>query len=271
MAGDKLITIIMPSFRDPRILEAIASLRRFDDIDTLRIAVIDGGSDESLLSAIRDALTGEDVFVSERDRGIFDALNKGLDLVDTPYIGWLGADDLFTGAIKASDVVRALAEADLFVASTYIVRGEWIRRKTHAWPCGKGLVRFGLHNPHYSTFGRSALLKSTRFELDLLSSDIAYFLDIFAQRPKVVTTHKVLLLQAEGGFSTGSWAKAVRINHTVYETYRKRSNAVAGLLGVGVKTGYKVLGVIYYRLRKRQWPTMFPEAAPGAATTPARG
>lgn len=263
MPTDKQITIILPSFRDPRLLEAIASIRAFDDIGTVKLAVIDGGSEPALVEAIGQVLTPDDVLISERDRGIFDALNKGLDHSDTPYIGWLGADDLFTGEIKASDVVRALTDSDLFVASAYVVRGDWIRRKTHARPSALGLAKVGLHNPHYSTFGRSSLLKSERFDVDLLSADIEYFLKLFAKNPRVAASDKVLLIAAEGGFSTGSWAKAFRINRSVYDVYARRSNPVVAFVGIGVKTGYKMLSVLRYRLFKRHWPSLHPEAVPG--------
>lgn len=265
MSTDKQITIILPSFRDPRLLEAIASIRAFDDIGAVKLAVIDGGSKPELVAAIREALTANDILISEPDRGIFDALNKGLDLSDTPFIGWLGADDLFTGEIKASDVVRELADADLFVASAYVVRGDWIRRKTHARPSALGLARLGLHNPHYSTFGRSTLLKSERFDIGLLSADIEYFLKLFAKRPRVKATDKVLLIAAEGGFSTGSWTKAFRINRSVYDVYARRSNPAVAFVGIGVKTGYKMLSVLRYRLFKRHWPSLHPEAVPARA------
>ena len=39
------------------------------------------------------------------------------------FVGWLGSDDLYTGAVKASEVVRVLQDNDLFVAALYLVRG----------------------------------------------------------------------------------------------------------------------------------------------------
>jgi preprotein translocase subunit SecA len=64
---------------------------------------------------LRAAVQHGDILVSEPDGGIFDALNKGLDRVETEYMGWLGSDDLFTGQVKASDVIAALAGHDVFV------------------------------------------------------------------------------------------------------------------------------------------------------------
>lgn len=241
----------MPSFRDARILDAIASVRRFDDMDTVRILVIDGGSGEPLVSQIRAVLGPDDVLVSERDDGIFDALNKGLSLVETPYIGWLGSDDLFTRHACASKVVKALTDADLYVMDLLVVRDGRVRRRTHGWPAKAGLVRWGLHNPHYATFGRRDLLVSNRFRLDLLGSDIDYFLKIFERRPRVAHDPHVGVLMAEGGYSSASYGKMFDVNRQLLGVYRAELGAIAAPFALAIKTGYKVAGLIAYKLMPR--------------------
>lgn len=258
---DKQLSIIIPSFRDERIAQTIASVRLFDDAANVRLVIVDGGSGEGLLETIRPLLQAGDVLVSEPDKGIFDALNKGLERCTTPYLGWLGSDDLYTDAIKSSEVVRALADHDLFVTSLYMVDGPRVVRKTHSRPSALGLARWGLHNPHYATFGRTGLLASERFETTEISADIDYFLRIFARHPRVAWSPKVGLLQAVGGFSNSGWRKSVEVNRNVFQSYRKRSNALTAALSVGVKVGYKVAGAIMYRLRPNNWHEQFPSVA----------
>ena len=261
MGAAPQISIIMPSFRDARILDAIASVRAFDDIDAVRVVVIDGGSPEELVDRIATALGPCDILLSERDRGIFDALNKGLDRVTTPYLGWLGSDDFMTGEVLASDVVRALEDADLFIASTVMFSDDRVLRKTHAWPAAHGLARFGLHNPHYSTFGRTSLLGAERFVHGDIAADIDYFLRVFARRPRVAHTDRVALLMAAGGFSNNSVDRVVKVNRRVFAIYRRHGNMVAALLGIAVKTVYKVAGAGFYAARRRRWRDLFPRAA----------
>ncbi len=253
------LSIILPSFRDARILEAIASVRAFDDIGTTQIIVIDGGSPQGLIDKIGTALLPQDTLVSESDRGIFDALNKGLERVRTPYVGWIGSDDLYTGAIRASDVVRQLEQHDLFIAALFIVRDTRIVRKTHAWPSAHGLARIGLHNPHYSTFGRFSLLGSERFDVADVGADIDYFLRILGRNPRISSTNKVALLQAEGGFSNSSVRKTLSVNRHVYKAYRRRTNFLGAAVSVALKLAYKVGSTGYYRCRPLYWPQIFPE------------
>ena len=244
----KRLSVILPSFNDARIADAIRSIRRFDDIGTIRLIVVDGGSKQEVLDVIAPLVTTDDVFISEPDRGIFDALNKGLDRCATDFIGWLGSDDLFTGRILASDVVSALEQHDIYVTSLAVFQDTKVRRITHSLPSRLGLVRYGLHNPHYATFGRAVLLKSERFRLDLLGSDIDYFLRIFAKKPSVSSTNAVAVLMREGGFSSRSHRKIFDINLQLFKVYMKHTNAVIAAFALLNKMTYKLAGSLYYRI-----------------------
>lgn len=247
-SSKKLISIILPSFNDPRIVEAIMSVRRFDDIGTVRLVVIDGGSKQDVVDVITPLLDPDDIFVSERDFGIFDALNKGLDRSDTEYIGWIGCDDRFTAVVLASEVVARLQCYDLFVANLAFFRGDRIRRVTYSLPSRLGLVKYGFHNPHYATFGRARLLRSERFSLNILGSDIDYFHRIFNRNPRVATTNAFATLQCEGGASNSSYYKILRINLGLLPTYAKHTNVVIAPLLLLVKIFYKTTMLFYYKL-----------------------
>lgn len=248
MTAAKRLGIILPSYNDIRITEAIASIRRFDDVGSVKLFVIDGGSTPEVCAAIRPLMRPDDVFISERDKGIFDALNKGLDVCDTEYIGWLGSDDIYTGQVPASMVICALTDHDVFVANTAMFSDRRVRRLTHSRPSSMGLVRFGLHNPHYSSFGRASLFRSQRFDLGLLAADIAYFIEIFSTHPRVLSSPRVATLQAEGGFSNRSYKRILRINAQLFSVYARRTNALVALLSLLVKLGYKVWSSMYYKV-----------------------
>ena len=94
---------------------------------------------------------------------------------------------MFTGRVPSSQVLSALATADLFVANVAFFRGQNVTRVTHALPSRLGLMKLGLHNPHYATFGRADLLKSKRFSLVDRAADIEYFINVFQGKPRVST------------------------------------------------------------------------------------
>lgn len=240
--ADKRLSIILPSFNDARIVEAIASVRRFDDIDTVKLVVIDGGSRPEIVDLLKAAVRPGDILVSEPDKGIFDGLNKGLERVDTEFLGWLGSDDLFTGQVRASDVIKALEHADIFVSGLAMFRDQQVRRLFRARVVGWGLVRYGLHNPHYSTFGRSALLRAHRFPLSHKGSDIEYFLDVFSTNPRVETTARIGVAMREGGFSNQSRQRILEINKALFAVYRDRVGPVGATTALALKLGWKIVG-----------------------------
>jgi glycosyltransferase involved in cell wall biosynthesis len=248
MTQSKRLSIILLSYNDPRIADAINSVRRFDDVATVRLVLVDGGSKQEIRDLIQPLLSSDDVFVCERDKGIFDALNKGLERCTTEFIGWLGSDDAFTCQVRASDVVRSLQSYDLLVAGTALVRGNEVRRVSHALPSRLGLVKYGLNNPHFSTFGRARLLKSERFEVGMLGADIAYFLRIFDQKPTVETRSAIATLMNEGGFSTKSYVSALRVNLGLMSVYRKSTNFAVAPIAIIIKLTYKACSTLYYKI-----------------------
>lgn len=249
-AHRRSLSIIIPSFNDARIMRAIDSVQSFDDADVVSIIVVDGGSKTELVERIRQRLSPDDILISEPDKGIFDALNKGLQAAQTEYIGWIGSDDILSSEIKATEVIRNLERCDLFIANTAHVKGEVVTRITHSWPSRYGLARFGLNNPHFSTFGRSRLLKSEHFPLNLRGADIEYFLHIFRHNPNVRTSSKVATVMEEGGFSNSSYKGILRTNAELYKVYRRHTSAPIAVLALLLKITYKSAFAAYFKIRQ---------------------
>ena len=64
--------------------------------ENVELIVVDGASDDGTLSIIRENEDKIDLWISESDRGIYDAMNKGLDLAAGRYIHFLNADDHYS-------------------------------------------------------------------------------------------------------------------------------------------------------------------------------
>jgi glycosyltransferase involved in cell wall biosynthesis len=247
------LTVIIPSFRDERILGAIKSAHEFDDCDRVSVLVVDGGSSSDLLAKIEAALRPVDRLITEPDRGIFDGLNKGLASVQTDYIGWIGSDDILTGNVCAAEVLKELETCELFIGSVAFINDHFVRRITHSWPSSVGLMTFGLHNPHFGTFGRTSLLRQIQFDLNDDAADIEYFLRIWKLKPRIRISSKVVVLMAEGGFSNKSAKRLLSNNIFVFRAYRRNYNVVIATIAVGIKVGYKALSRLYFSFRKERW------------------
>ena len=74
--------------------DTIDSVRQ-QDLSNVEYIVVDGASKDQTLSIIKDNLDIITQFVSEPDRGIYDAMNKGLGMTTGDVVGFLHSDDLF--------------------------------------------------------------------------------------------------------------------------------------------------------------------------------
>ncbi len=91
-----LITIITAVLNNEKYLEeSILSLHK-QKYDNYEHIVVDGGSKDKTLEVIKKYENRIDYWCSEKDRGIYDAFNKGMQLANGEYLGFLNSDDVYT-------------------------------------------------------------------------------------------------------------------------------------------------------------------------------
>jgi glycosyltransferase involved in cell wall biosynthesis len=109
------ITVVTPCLNGaetlPTALESVRSQAYGGKVEHL---VVDGGSTDGTLEILEAAGVR---YVSEPDRGLSDAVNKGIRLAEGEVVGWLNADDVYLpGALEA--VGEALAATPLALWAT---------------------------------------------------------------------------------------------------------------------------------------------------------
>lgn len=127
--------------------------------EDVELVVIDGGSTDGTLDVLRDYADRIAVLVSEPDRGIYDALNKGILRAGGEVVGFLHSDDLYADAEALRRVARAFVEDE--VAAVYgdllYVRKEAPDRVVRTWRAGQfvpGRLARGWMPPHPTFYAR---------------------------------------------------------------------------------------------------------------------
>ncbi|HQO20971.1 MAG TPA: glycosyltransferase family 2 protein [Acidobacteriota bacterium] len=119
-----LVSIVTPSFNSmPYIRETIESVRN-QDYGRIQHIIFDGGSTDGTTELLA-RYTGL-VWVSEKDRGQSDALNKGFRRAEGEIIGWLNSDDTYNpGAVSfAVGYFGSHPEADIICTDIMIMDEE---------------------------------------------------------------------------------------------------------------------------------------------------
>jgi len=105
------ITIVIPTYKAVRLVkECIKSIQNVTGErlgTTVMVRVQDGRSEDGIIEYIENLSIPGISVTSEQDFGIYDAMNKAVKLVNTPWVLFLGADDKL-----APNFIQALSKLD---------------------------------------------------------------------------------------------------------------------------------------------------------------
>ena len=123
------------------------------DYPNIEYIIIDGLSKDNTMKIVSEYSNKISKMISEPDEGIYDAMNKGIQLATGDYVGILNSDDIFAHNHVVSDIVDLLEEskADSIYGDLVIVDREIISNVIRSYSSRnfqKWKVRFGLILPH---------------------------------------------------------------------------------------------------------------------------
>ncbi|MBP7051040.1 MAG: glycosyltransferase [Phycisphaerae bacterium] len=167
------VSIVTVCFNSAATIEHTIRSVRDQEYEHVEHVIVDGGSTDGTQEVVGRYNGRIREFISEPDRGIYDAMNKGLALATGDVVGFLNADDVYVSSTVIGDIADAMS-ADL-VDGVYgdlvYVRRHDSRRVLRYWRAGEyGPRAFyrGWVPPHPTFFCRSALYR------DLGGFDPAY-------------------------------------------------------------------------------------------------
>lgn len=225
--------------------DAIASvaMQTHPDIEHL---IIEGKSEDGSLAAIERAAHNRMRVISEPDKGIYDALNKGIRQATGDVVGFLHSDDFFAFDSVLARVAEAFEDPEVeavFSDLHYISSADTSRVVRH-WSTGRfspGKLRLGWMPAHPTLYLRREVYErfgsyDTSFRI---AADYDFILRYFSRTAgKSVYIPEVLYKMRLGGVSNSSWSK---IRHKMGEDLRAiRQNRVGGVHTLALKNLSKV-------------------------------
>ena len=112
MAETPLVSIITPSFNQAAFLEKTMRSVLEQDYPAIEYMVVDGGSTDESVEIIKRYSANLAWWVSEKDSGQAEAINKGLSRAKGEFVAWLNSDDYLMPGAVASAVKALMANPD---------------------------------------------------------------------------------------------------------------------------------------------------------------
>lgn len=193
-------------------VESVVS-QKFKNIQYI---VIDGGSTDGTLAVLDRYRKNIHVLVSEPDNGIYDAMNKGIQMANGDIVGTLNADDFLADEDVLNDVAKAFAlhETDILYGDLdFVDPGEKVVRKWRSGKYRRGMFNWGWMPPHPTFYCRKILFNDLgTYRLDYGSAaDYELMLRfIHANRKSVSYLDRVIIKMFIGGVSNGSLGNRVQ-------------------------------------------------------------
>jgi glycosyltransferase involved in cell wall biosynthesis len=187
------ISVVIPSFNQGSFLEETILSVLEQDYPLLEIFVIDGGSTDQSLDIIKKYQGKLSGWVSEKDNGQSDAINKGFRMCTGDIVSWLCSDDLFMpdALKKVNEVFSTLSESvGVIHGNTEIFAGKKIihfDKGYSLWTIERQLS--GMTFPQPSSFIRMTHLKRAGFLNPSLHYGMDY--DLFARLCMICEFHYI--------------------------------------------------------------------------------
>lgn len=201
------VSIITATYNSAKTLEACMDSVLNQTYKDIEYIIIDGNSNDGTIELIKSkaATHSQIVWKSERDKGIYDALNKGIDKASGDVVGFVHSDDFFADNSIIEKIVKAFETepVDGVYGNLHYVSFENPKVIVRNWvsqPFNKNLLNRGWMPAHPTLFLKKSLYGANgSFDLSYkIAADYDFILRVFTNSdyrfcylPETVTKMRV--------------------------------------------------------------------------------
>lgn len=232
------ISIITSTFNSAKTVKDTLDSILIQTYKNIELLIIDGNSKDNTLDIIKKyekIFNGKLRYISEPDKGIYDAMNKGINMATGDIIGILNSDDLYMDNKVLEDIANAfkLYDVDAIYGNLLFVEEKDTNKVVRTWKGSQhqsGSFLNGWHPAHPTFYVRKEIYqKYGTFDISFnVSADFELMLR-FIEKHKISNLYldRNLIRMRMGGESTGSIKKIITGNKNVLRAFEKNGFKVS--------------------------------------------
>lgn len=236
MTSPPLITIIIAVFNGAKTLQQCIDSVAKQTYPNKELIIIDGGSKDGTVDLLEANNNQISYWVSEPDRGIYNAWNKGLDKAGGEWVCFLGADDFFLNISVLEKMSEQLVKLPIEIAVAYgqvellTFEGASLYAVGEAWGKVKKQFKHKMTLPHQGVMHRSRLFEQ-HGEFDesfRIVGDYEFLLRELKDRDAVFIPDMILTGMRQGGVSSKP-EQSLKILYEIRRAQVKHGQFIPGL------------------------------------------
>lgn len=233
------LSIITVVYNNQKTIENAIQSVLSQSYQNLEYIIIDGKSTDGTIEIINSYRDKISFIISESDRGIYDAMNKGIALASGDIIGLLNSDDLYADNEVLKDVMsyfQSDEKLDILYGDLVYVKRDRTNKIVRKWISRQYFPLFyerGNVPPHPTLFVRSKVYKEAGvFILSYkLAADYEFMLRVFKKHYyKIKYINRMMILMRLGGATNRSFKNILKGNQEILLAWKSNNLRVPIML-----------------------------------------
>ena len=204
------ITVITVVYNDVSNIKATIDSVLSQTYDDIEYIIVDGNSDDGTLGVINN-YSGIRI-LSESDEGIFDAMNKGINLATGDYINFLNSGDSYTSPTIMAELVTEMLEFGDpdFVYGSSIEVDNVLCRKYHKVARSIKWIYYGMPAHHQAMLYKMSVITQRKIKYDIkypTAGDYAFTINFISHCGQIMKTNLNICFYSLDGISQTVYLK----------------------------------------------------------------
>lgn len=224
--------------------------------------IVDGASKDNTMEIVKEMeprFNGRLRYICEPDKGIYDAMNKGIKMATGDVVGILNSDDFFTSEDVIAKVVKEFdsdVSLDAIYGDIHFVKDENLNKCTRYYSSKSfrpWLLRFGFMPAHPSFYCKKEIFeKYGLYDLQYRTSSDFEMMVRLLGKYKIKTKYLALdfVTMRAGGESTAGLASKKKVNNDIARSL-KAHGIYTNQLFQGIRYAWKACELLVTKIKNR--------------------